>query len=169
MRLERHDDGGRAELARAPRDVPEHGLVPEVHAVEVSDGHDAAAGKIDGTEGILDDLQRRVILSDDLPHEVVGVRLGDRHAHDLPDARHPALGHLVDEDAAVDLGGLAGRPPLEQEVSVSVEGPSRSTSRDLPRFARFFEREIFCWTSISRSRREDFSSSGIGSPSRLRA
>ena len=122
VRLERHDDGGRAELARAPRDVPEHDLVPEMHAVEVSDGHDAAAGKIDGTERILDDLQRREILSDDLPDEVVGVRLGDRHAHDLPDARHPALGHLVDEDAAVDLGGLRRQPPLQEEIRVG-RGP----------------------------------------------
>ena len=38
-------------------DAREHRLVAAVHAVEVSDGDDAASRKVNGAKGILDDLQ----------------------------------------------------------------------------------------------------------------
>src|SRR5512135_450999 len=57
-------------------------------------------------------------LGDNPSDEVVGVRLGDLHADDLADARRPAGRHVVDEHAAVDLGGLRGEPGLEKHLGL---------------------------------------------------
>src|SRR5881628_2446370 len=55
--------------------------------------------------------------SDDTADQVVVVRLRDPHANDLAGG-HVAAGGVVDEETAVDLGGLRRQTPLEEVLGL---------------------------------------------------
>src|SRR5688572_25045610 len=60
---------------------------------------------------------------DDPGHQVVGVGLGDLGLHEGPDGRGP----VVQDDHAVDLRGLGGEAPAQQQVGVGM----RALDQDL--------------------------------------